>query len=207
MFVLFLGVSHCCTILSSFLLKQIHTTCCFKKKKRRIEDQKWESTLLSPSLLPLAVLHRCPSTSLPSFIPLHLPLHSRASPRCLLFSSVRSHLLLRSIHPNAAWGPVQLSEEWMMGNWVPTECVWHDLLTFWPVASVKHNESWKGSAQLRRNVNERDVLAVFSVSRWQAENIWRCFLGRSPGLERRNTQSRLQGQRFHFCCLVRKPFC
>lgn len=66
-----------------------------------------------------------------------------------LFSCVRSHHSLLRFYPTAAWGQVQLSVKWMIGNWVPAESVCCDLLTYclnetwWGKCTVGKECKWK----------------------------------------------------------------
>ena len=119
-----------CPSLSS---RKIQTTCFSNNEfKSRIGKAPYSPSLPSPFLpfsLPPPLLLLLPP-SLPR-IPPHISHHISPSIfLCLFFSSVRSHLSLRSFYPTAAWGQVELSVKWMMGNWVPAESIWCDLLTY-----------------------------------------------------------------------------
>lgn len=82
-----------------------------------------------PSTLPLFLSFSTSPRCNPLLITHYLHMSHRSILVCL-FSHVRSHLSLWSFYPTAAWGQVKLSVKWMMGNWVPAERVWCDLLTY-----------------------------------------------------------------------------
>lgn len=125
------GVSVCESISSVW-------SCPFPSKFRphvlsKNEFKNWESTLHSFPPRPPSPLLAAPPC-FPAF-GLSASHHITAS-SChtlhlftSLFSSVRSHVSLGNFNPTTAWGQVQRSMKWMMGNWVPAENIRRDLLT------------------------------------------------------------------------------